>query len=319
MDKYYYVEIALNQEFQQEIDDLAYKSCECQGVEDFSIDEPKVDAILGERSYSGGDIPVNVISEVEAVIEHESPLRKYFFPNLELSKSFVSKIKNQFEMEAKLLSADIQDWNQEWRKHYKEITVSPNLSIVPAWEKEENSVNDKTKIYIYPGMGFGTGEHETTFLCMQSFEELRAQLPKNLLCLDFGCGSGILGIAVNKIYNSPVDLYDIDPAALENCRQNISLNDLSESQFRFLLPKDRKLIDKKYDLVFANILQNILLEEQVYLSKCLKPGGKIILSGLLNGQEDEVISAYLSQNPKLSHLRTITKGDWVAVEMAMNK
>lgn len=319
MDKYYYVEIALNIEFQQEIDDLAYKNYGCQGVEDFSIDEPKVDAILGERSYSGGDIPVDVITEVEAVIENESPFRKYFFPDLELSESFILKLKSQFEISAKLLSADIQDWNQEWRKHYKEIIVSPRLAIVPAWEKEEKLVDNKEKIFIYPGMGFGTGEHETTFLCMQSFEQFREELTASPECLDFGCGSGILGIAVNKVFGSPVDLYDIDPAALENCKQNILLNDLSEQDFQFLLPKERALIDKKYDLVFANILQNILLEEQAYLAKCLKPGGRIILSGLLSGQEHEVISAYLSQNKDLHHLRTQALGDWVAVEMRMNK
>jgi ribosomal protein L11 methyltransferase len=317
MDKYYYVEIALNQEFELEIDDLAYKSCECQGIEDFSIDEPKVDEILGERSYSGGDIPENVISEVEDIIEVENPYRKYFFPNLDLSKKFIERLNSDFKMPGKLLSGDIQDWNDEWRKHYRPIEIDSDLSIVPAWEKDENVVREIDKIFIYPGMGFGTGEHETTFLCMKSFQEFRPALPKNLNCLDFGCGSGILGIAVNKIFKAPVDLYDIDPEALENCKQNITLNDLSKADFKFLLPKQRQEIEKKYDIVFANILQNILLQEQAYLANCLKSGGKIILSGLLSGQETEVIEAYTKLNPNLTFQRTLTKGDWVAVEMVL--
>ena len=245
MDKYYFVEIALNQEFELEIDELAYKYCECQGVEDFSIDEPKVDEILGERSYSGGDVPETVISEVEGVVETENPFRKFYFPSLELSEKFIEGLASEFKIEGKLLSADVQDWNDEWRKHYKPIEIDAILSIIPAWEKDDSAISEKNKIFIYPGMGFGTGEHETTFLCMKSFQDFRAELPKDLNCLDFGCGSGILGIAVNKTFKAPVDLYDIDPAALENCKQNITLNDLDLNDYKFLLPKQREEINKK--------------------------------------------------------------------------
>jgi len=153
------------------------------------------------------------------------------------------------------------------------------MSIVPAWDKPESGVIKNGDIFIYPGMGFGTGSHETTFLCLKSAQKHKSFFKPNM-----------------------------------RCKQNIDLNELKESDFKLLLPKDRDVLAQKYEIVFANILQNVLTAEASYLANSIYSKGILILSGLLKGQEDEIISLYLSLNPKLKHVETLVKNDWVAVE-----
>lgn len=245
-------------------------------------------------------------------MEGEGILKKYYFENQGHASRFKFYIKDTYKIDSELFSETIKDWNEEWKKTYSPIVVDESLEIIPEWEKGKYQSQSKKQIYIYPGQGFGTGSHETTFLCLKLFTNLDLRIDSS--CLDFGCGSGILGIAhalMNK--NTGIDLYDIDPEALANCTQNIELNDLDQKDFNLILPKDRNLIAKKYDLVFANILLNILLIEQEYLVHSLNPSGYLILSGLLSHQESEVLESYLSANSKLKHISTVAKGDWIAI------
>lgn len=313
MSKYYYLKGYIDSEIEAEIDHMAAKDFGSTGVEDFSIDEEKVDSILGDRSYSGGDVPETVIYEVEDTLYTEGNLKKYYFNTEDEALSFLNLL-NKKNQTFHLVAEDAVDWNEEWKKTYAPILVSEELEIIPSWNVEDYKSQAHKQIYIYPGMGFGTGSHETTFLCLKLYTEFKKNNIKS--CLDFGCGSGILGLATLLFEpNLEVDLYDIDPEAIENTKQNIELNKLQEKNINLLLPSHRKSINKKYDLVFANILQNVLLLEKKYLVTCLNPGGQIILSGLLNGQEDEVVDRYLEENSTLKHIETIYKGDWLAIIM----
>lgn len=316
MDKYYYLEVPLGSDQDIEIELSAHESFSCLGIEEFSIDEPKVDEILGERSYSGADLPRAVIDEVDLVVNHDLRVRKFYFANEEKTLAFQNYLKKEFQLDSKLIAKEQQDWNAEWKKSYKKIEIDPTMSIIPAWEKEscEHTNTSSGNIFIYPGMGFGTGNHETTYLCLKSIQNYKEKLTANMKCLDFGCGSGILGIALNKAYQIPGDLYDIDQDALTNCEQNIELNDLDAAAFRLLLPRERGLLEDTYDIVFANILQNVLISESAYLAKSVAPGGVLILSGLLKGQDIEVIELYLKENSHLKHIQTLSKNDWIALE-----
>ncbi len=311
MNDYYIVSCEISIESEDRVADKAMKDFNCLGIEEFSIDEPKVDDILGERSYSGGDVPETVIHEVEDVLSRESKLKKFYFDKKSLANHFLKELEESFKLNPKLEVQETKDWNEEWKKSYKPILVSEELEIIPEWEKDTYKSKAKKSLYIYPGMGFGTGSHETTFLCMKIFMSIQNKASS---CLDFGCGSGILGIAYKMFSPDGVcDLYDIDPEALKNCEQNIELNKMSTHEYSLILPKERKKIGRTYDLVFANILQNVLLAEAKYLTSCLTANGHLILSGLLAGQEDEVIQKYKGMNPKLSHVKTEKLGDWVAV------
>ena len=319
MNKYYYLEVPANTDFDGEICELSHEKYECLGIEEFSIDEPRVDEILGDRSYSGADLPLDVINEVDATVNVDSCFKKFYFASKAQAEKFQLELINSYQLETQIIEKEEQDWNAEWKKSYNTIVIDEDLSIIPAWEQTPENKQDKNKVFIYPGMGFGTGNHETTFLCLQSAQKYKKKLNKEARCLDFGCGSGILGIAVNKLYGMRGDLYDIDQDAINNCLQNIELNSLRGEDFSLLLPPERNKLENKYELVFANILQNVLLSEKDYLANSLKDNGVLILSGLLKGQEDEIIKQYQKENSFLSHVITYTKGDWVAVEMVFKK
>lgn len=315
MDKYYYLEVPTHTDFDQEISDQAHKNFSCSGIEEFSIDEPRVDEILGERSYSGADLPLDVINEVDSTVNVDSYFKKFFFISIKDAQRFQEFLEDEYQLKTNVIEKDQQDWNLEWKKSYEQIVIDEDLTIVPAWEQTTTNVKDDNKVFIYPGQGFGTGGHETTYLCLKAAQDNKSLMSDKLVCLDFGCGSGILGIALNKLYQIPADLYDIDENALENCRQNIELNQLEMKDFSLLLPEQRKQIERKYNVVFANILQNVLLGEAKFLTNSLLPGGILILSGLLKGQEQEVINQYLNLNSNLKYVTTLTKNDWVCVEM----
>ena len=305
----------LSPELEDSVDYQAHENYFCQGVEEFSLEEFQVDEILGERSYSGGDVPLSVINEVEEVVKSKFIQKKYFFENYGHAARFLSFTNDKYSLDGKLVEEEMQDWNEEWKKSYVPIKVNDIIEIIPEWEKDNFKSTSKEQIYIYPGQGFGTGSHETTFLCLKIFSEIHGKFED---CLDFGCGSGILGIAFKKLCNAKkIDLYDIDQDALENCIQNIELNDYKKEEFNLYLPEQREHINQKYEVIFANILLNVLIQEKKYLTSHLHPGGHLILSGLLKGQESEVIAEYQKLNPSLDHIKNEYKGDWVAVYMRL--
>lgn len=283
---------------------------DCIGIEEFSLNEPEVDEILGDRSYSGGDLPFEVIEEVENKVLKGPNNYRFFFSESKNADEFIRYAKKEFLCESQIEEKKSEDWNAEWKKHYSPIRVNEILEIVPSWHKDYTSISQE-KIYIYPGMGFGTGSHETTFLCLKLFTE--NVLNKNInTVLDFGSGSGILGLSALKLCPEViVDFYDIDPEANKNCYQNAEINDLKNRSFRLLLPEYKNRLNLKYDVVFANILEVVLLSEKDSLISYTKENGFIILSGILRHQANAILEAY--KNAGLTLVKHIEKGDWSAI------
>lgn len=295
------------------LQELAISGYHAQGIEEYSLDEPEVDRILGERSYSGGDLPEDVLDEVEVVVKNGPVNVRYFFENESDARGFHQELGRRVLAESQIEECPVEDWNAEWKKHYSPIVVNDKLTIVPSWQKG-HKVDSGEKILINPGMGFGTGSHETTFLCLKLFTEDVKGAVQDVL--DFGSGSGILGLAALKLNpEARVDFYDIDPEANENCFQNAEINSLADRKFRLLLPEVRHLLQPGYDTVFANILENILLDEKDYLLSVVKPGGTLILSGLLRHQSAGIITAY---GKSLTFVKELTRGDWSALLFRRN-
>jgi ribosomal protein L11 methyltransferase len=289
---------------------VAASEFETLGIEEFSLTELEVDEILGERSYSGGDLPQHILDEVEQKILCQPTTCRFFFSAEKTANNFLNFVKRDFLCEAQVEEKSSQDWNAEWKKHYAPIVVNNELEIIPSWLQEYGS-HSREKIYIYPGMGFGTGSHETTFLCLKIFtEKILGTTIRTVL--DFGSGSGILGLSVFKFYPEVnVDFYDIDPEANKNCYQNAIINNLEDRSFRLLLPEFREKLLPSYDLIFANILEGILIVEKNALISSLNTQGFLILSGLLNHQVDHVIETYSLSGVEL--ICQLKKGDWSAL------
>ncbi len=299
-----------------EIQDQATHSFESLGIEEFSMNEAEVDAILGERSYSGGDLPQEVLDEVEEKVLGRPATYRFFFGEKNHAEGFSREMKKIVLGEITTEECENQDWNAEWKKHYSPIRVNDQIEIIPSWLKPFSS-HSKQVIYINPGMGFGTGSHETTFLCLKLFTD--HLLHKKIdTVLDFGSGSGILGLAALKFFpEAKTDFYDIDPEANKNCYQNSEINELQNKHFRLLLPEVRDRLLPKYNLLFANILEGILIEEIDYLTTHLTPDGAMILSGLLRHQLDGIIFEYEAKGMKL--IKREEKGDWGALLFSLGQ
>jgi ribosomal protein L11 methyltransferase len=293
----------------------AHEDFFCDGIEEFSLEEARVDEILGERAYSGGDVPEGLIDEVQAATTAQDAFTyKYFFyqNNFEVNAvDFVLFMKEHYpELPIFTAQKNFEDWNAEWKKFYTPIVVSSRLEVIPEWLASTRSESLAEKIFIYPGMGFGTGTHETTFLCLKLFDHISHDLKAESTCLDFGCGSGILGIAALKVKHMQTLFCDIDKSALDNCVQNLVLNFKGESlKGSKLVIRERFPAANKYQLVFANILEHVLLLEKDVLLSSVEKNGYLIVSGLLNHQVENIVSAY----SQLKKVLVVSKNDWSAI------
>ncbi len=177
-----------------------------------------------------------------------------------------------------------QDWERAWMNHYQPIQVAPKLWICPSWETPPDA--QATNVLLDPGLAFGTGTHPTTFLCMQWLSE---QALAGKTVLDYGCGSGILGISALLLGAEQVTAVDIDPQALSATQANLKRNGLAAQKLRALLPQQTR---QKAHILVANILAGPLVELADTLINSLYPGGQLCLSGILADQANVLITAY---------------------------
>lgn len=179
-----------------------------------------------------------------------------------------------------------KDWEREWMSNYHPIQVANNLWICPSWcePPEPEAIN----ILLDPGLAFGTGTHPTTFLCMQWLAEQNLQQQS---LIDYGCGSGILGLTALKLGASNAGGIDIDPQALIASRENTRRNGIDPGLFPVHLPQNRASLESS-DVLVANILAGPLVELKQDILEFLKPGGLLCLSGILVSQAPRVIEHY---------------------------
>jgi ribosomal protein L11 methyltransferase len=185
-----------------------------------------------------------------------------------------------------------EDWERAWMDNFKPLRFGENLWICPSWTKtpEPEAVN----IMLDPGLAFGTGTHPTTALCLGWLDQ---QNLNNKTVIDYGCGSGILGIAALLLGAEQVVGVDNDPQALTASRSNCEKNQLDLESFPVYLPKEFvQQINLKniqvVDLVLANILAGPLIELAPFLAALVKSDGEILLSGILEDQAASIQQAY---------------------------
>ncbi|MGB0223993.1 MULTISPECIES: 50S ribosomal protein L11 methyltransferase [unclassified Marinobacterium] len=178
-----------------------------------------------------------------------------------------------------------KDWEREWMTHYHPMQFGSHFWVCPSWIEvpDANAVN----LMLDPGLAFGTGTHPTTALCL---EWLASEPLQNRSVIDYGCGSGILGIAAILLGASAVSGVDIDPQALTATQDNLVRNGLDKERLPVFFPESFE--SEPVDLVIANILAGPLKELAPTLAELVKSGGQLILSGLLIEQADELIGTY---------------------------
>lgn len=204
-----------------------------------------------------------------------------------------------------------QDWERAWMDQYVPLRFGARTWIVP-WNQdlpEGADAADAAVVRLDPGLAFGSGTHPTTALCLQWLDGLAAQgdLPGRQV-LDFGCGSGILALAALKLGAAQAIGVDNDPQAIVATRDNAERNGVGD-HLQVFLPQDEPAA--RYPVVVANILASALDALADLLAARVAAGGRIALSGILAGQEDELLVRY---GEWFDDLRVAREDDWVRID-----
>ncbi len=207
-----------------------------------------------------------------------------------------------------------EDWANNWKKYFKPFPVGEKIMIRPSWE-ELDAPPDKVVLKIDPGHIFGTGTHETTQLCMELIEEF---VQKEDMVLDIGCGSGILSIAALLLEAKEADAVDIDPNAIQIAYENSDMNDIPRETYHVKsgdILEDAELHQsysgKKYDMVVANIVADIIIALTKQVPDYIKDGGIFLCSGIITERKEDVLAGLAAGGFAVVGIRE--KGNWVAI------
>jgi len=198
-----------------------------------------------------------------------------------------------------------RDWERAWMDRFRPMRFGRRLWIVPGGMAIPPAPGN-VEISLDPGLAFGTGTHPTTALCL---EWLDAHAPGAKTVVDFGCGSGVLGIAAALLGAARVVCVDNDPQALESTAANAARNAVSD-RIRCLAPE--AFAEHHAELVLANILAGPLVDLAPMLIGCLRRGGDIVLSGLLEEQLERVSAAY---RPACEVRAVATRDGWARLDL----
>ena len=221
-----------------------------------------------------------------------------FDPGLDWSQAAFRKIEDE-------------DWERAWLDQFQPMRFGARTFIVP-WNHalpDEANAPDAAVVRLDPGLAFGSGTHPTTALCLRWLDDLAARGElRGEPVLDFGCGSGILALAALKLGAERAIGVDNDPQALLASRDNAQRNDVGE-RLAVYLPEDEPAA--QYPFVVANILASALDALAETLAARVAPGGRIALSGILHGQEGELLQRYAAWFDALAATRD---GDWMRID-----
>lgn len=271
---YYKVEIKITP-FEEWLADVLASQLAETGFESFVEIEGGLDAFVPVSQFNEGELE-NVLSSFEDDFR--------FSVHKELIKS--------------------RNWNEEWERNYFEPLVINDECVIRApFHKEFPKA--KYEIIIEPNMAFGTGNHETTSMMVETILELTCE---GKSVLDMGCGTGILGILASMRGAEKVTAIDIDDWSFSGATTNAEVNNISNMEVKL---GDASLLgSENFDLILANIHKNVLLKDMPAYEKVLLPGGILVMSGFYNEDLREITEKAISIGLKPAGFKT--KNNWVA-------
>ncbi|MCK9420421.1 MAG: 50S ribosomal protein L11 methyltransferase [Nitrospirae bacterium] len=253
------------------------------------------------------------------MIENDDSLTVYFPSSLDIDtikndltllQTLLEKAGHSHELTYEYALIPEKDWNETWKKSFQPVDAGQRFTILPPWEKEKK---DRINLVIDPGMAFGTGHHETTRSCLVLMEHYAPKTDKENF-LDLGTGTGILAIAARKLGYRHVIGIDTDILAIDAARENIVINNVPDVEIREDLLEE---LDEHFDVIAANLISGVLVLLAPALFSRMNPGGIAILSGILVGQNGEVIEAM--EQAGLLLRETYRDGKWVSLVMERDR
>lgn len=202
---------------------------------------------------------------------------------------------------------DDRDWVRAWADHFQPLRFGSRLWVCPTTCEPPDP--DAVNVILDPGLGFGTGAHATTALCL---EWLDGHDLRGVQVIDYGCGSGILAVAAAKLGAGRVWAVDIDPLALEASAHNVDKNQVGD---RVVVTTPESLPSDPVDVLTANILSGPLIDLAPHFARHVRPSGRIILAGILDRQARQVQAAY---QPWFEMDAPVLRDDWVRLEGRRN-
>lgn len=205
-----------------------------------------------------------------------------------------------------------EDWANNWKKYFKVLEIGEKITICPIWENTPET--DRIVFKINPGMSFGTGTHHSTKMCIEELEKI---IKPGDEVLDIGCGSGILSIVSLLLGAKDATALDIDPNCVHIAYENAGLNGIYEDKYTVLsgnvLSDDalfEKISHKKYDVVEANIIADVIIALAPKAKQLVKDGGTFITSGIIINRADEVENE-LEKYFKIEKIKQ--SGEWISI------
>ena len=274
-----------------------------------SVDEQYVNPLF--EVFDGGDFVLSSYRDVEA----SQTSMQIFFPEPDgdggaMRARAIDALQAALKIVGvapgiKVRTFPDEDWTLSYRLHFKTTVISPRLAVVPSWEMFMPSPGQKM-LRIDPGMAFGTGNHATTRACL----EYIAEAEPTASFLDVGCGSGILAIAAKLLGFGEVKGFDLDADAVRVAAESAALNSVEVPFFRGdlsgIMSGNPEIAPA--DFVAANVLGPVLIRFAGRIASFVKPGGRLILSGILDELYPEVKAAYAALG--FQELSSKLVGEW---------
>lgn len=261
-----------------------------------------ISSILWELNIDGINEEVNCIK----VFAQDESVTVQSIEN-ELNHLKENNLLREFSIQGNFIVE--KNWNEEWEKSREVVRVSEKIVIKPTF-KEYDAKENEIVLTLDPKMSFGTGDHQTTKICLLFIEKY---VKPKMKVLDAGSGTAILGIAAAKLGAEIVIAFDNDEWCFDNGIENIQLNNVTEKvEVRKCELKD--IEEKDFDLIIANIQKNILLELAEDFKIRIKPDGLLILSGLLEMDREVVIEKYSACG--FSEIDFLKMDEWIGVTLS---
>ncbi|TRZ66788.1 50S ribosomal protein L11 methyltransferase [bacterium] len=202
-----------------------------------------------------------------------------------------------------------KNWNKEWEKTIDPIFIKNRIIIYPSWKKKSLSkYKDRILIQIDPKMSFGTGHNETTQLVLDMMCDYFDTKDKYML--DYGSGTGILSIAAVKMGVSKVVALELDEDSINNSKENFNINNASKT-IKIYQKNINSIRERGFDIICANIISSVIIDNFHYINASLKSGGKLFLSGILSEEKAKISKVIKSNKFNITEIRE--KAEWLGI------
>lgn len=293
------------------------------GVNGFAIEDAEdfADFLEGTvASWDYVDESLMWMKDCETKVKFYIPNNPQGLTQLEEIKQRLSDLPNNYpdfdlgSLELDLSNINEEDWSNEWKKYYHPIKIGEKLVVCPLWEDYDKSENEVI-LKLNPGMAFGTGQHDTTRLCMQLLEK---HIKGGESVLDAGCGSGILAVTSVLLGANNAKGFDIDELAAKIAVENAELNEVEDkTEFYCGTLNSIDEIKGKYQFICMNIVADVIISLLDEIKGFMDDNAHILISGIIDTREEDVKSALLEKSFTI-HER-LTSNGWVAYDCTLNK